>query len=178
MTPAKGGGRSRWLGGGRTLSARVCHAAERIVTGATPGCATSRRAEARLAEVRERLAFVDGRSLPIVADGDDQVRVWPFAGGLASASLARALTLPGLASAQWDEFSLSVRARSTDTVARAIATINPADARPSLPKNMSTALKFGACLPNSLATAVLRARTAVPAAVAKILSRPIRQVRS
>jgi len=178
VTPAKGGGRSRWLGGGRTLSARVCHAAERIVTGATPGCATSRRAEARLAEVRERLAFVDGRSLPIVADGDDQVRVWPFAGGLASASLARALTLPGLASAQWDEFSLSVRARSTDTVARAIATINPADARPSLPKNMSTALKFGACLPNSLATAVLRARTAVPAAVAKILSRPIRQVRS
>jgi ATP-dependent Lhr-like helicase len=178
VVPAKGGGRSRWLGGGRTLSARICHAAERIVAGTAPGCSLSRRAEARLAEVRERLAFVDGRSLPIVAEGDNQVRVWPFAGGLASASLARALTRPGLANSQWDDFSVSVRAASAETVARAIAEIDPGDANPPMPADMSTALKFAACLPNSVAAAVLRARTAVPDAVAEILSRPIRQLRA
>jgi ATP-dependent helicase Lhr and Lhr-like helicase len=173
---AKGGGRSRWLGGGRALSARVCHAAERIVAGATPGCALSRRAEAKLAEVRERLAFVDGRSLPIVADGDNQVRVWAFAGGLASASLECALARSGLASTRWDDFSISVRATSTDPVARAIAKINLADASPRLPPNIAAALKFSSCLPNSIAAAVLQARTAVPDAIAEVLCRPIRQI--
>jgi ATP-dependent helicase Lhr and Lhr-like helicase len=130
VVPAEGSGRSRWLGSGRTLSPRTSHAAERIVAGATPGCALSRRASARLTNVRDRLAFVDGRSLPIVANEDGRVRVWPFAGGLASASLARALTLRGLASARWDDFSVLVRATSTETVARAIAEMNPADACP------------------------------------------------
>jgi ATP-dependent Lhr-like helicase len=177
VVPVKGGGRSRWLGGGRTLSARVCHAAERIVAGAEPGCALSRRAEARLEEVRERLAFVDGRSLPIVAEGNNQVRVWPFAGGLASASLERALTRSGLASTRWDDFSTSVRATSTDAVAWAIAKINPADASPRLPANIAAALKFSSCLPNSIAAGVLHARTAAPDAVDQVLSRPIRQIR-
>jgi hypothetical protein len=111
VTPAMGGGGSRWLGGSRTLSARVCHAAERIVAGAAPGCALSRRAEARLAEVRVRLAFVDGRSLPVVADRGNQVRVWLFAGGLASASFERALAQSGLASTRWDDFSWFSHAR-------------------------------------------------------------------
>jgi ATP-dependent Lhr-like helicase len=178
VVPAKGGGRSRWLGSGRTLSAQICHAAERIVAGAAPSCQLSRRAVARLAEVRERLVFVDGRSLPIVADGDGQVHVWPFAGGLASASLARALTLSGLTSIRWDDFSVSMRATGAEPIARTIAKIDSADARPSLPEDMSIVLKFSACLTNSIAAGVLRARTAVPAAVAEILSRPIRQVRS
>jgi ATP-dependent Lhr-like helicase len=176
VVPAKGGGRSRWLGGGRTLSARVCHAAERIVAGAAPGCTLSRRAEARLAEVRERLAFVDGRSLPIVADGENHVRVWSFAGGLASASLVRALTPSGLSSIRWDDFSVSVRATGAKTVARAIVEINPADASPRLPPNLAAALKFSSCLPNSIAAEVLHARTAVPGAIAEILGRPIRQI--
>jgi hypothetical protein len=88
------------------------------------------------------------------------VCVWHFAGGLASASLARALTLPRLTTnAQWDDFSVSVRAATTETVARAIAKINSADARPHLSDDMAVALKFSACLPNAIAAAVLQART-------------------
>ena len=177
VVPAAGGGRSRWLGSSRTLSARISHTAERIVAGTMPGCALSRRAAARLAEVQERLAFVDGRSLPIVANKGGQVRVWHFAGGLASASLARALNVPGVANAQWDDFSVSVRATGTETVAQGIAEINPADARPPMPEDMSTALKFSVCLPKTIATTVLAARAAVPDAVAEILSRRTRQLR-
>jgi ATP-dependent Lhr-like helicase len=178
VIPAEGGGRSRWLGSSRSLCARISHTAERIVAGTTPGCALSRRAEARLADVHEQLAFVDGHSLPIVANRDGRVRVWHFAGGLASASLARALDLTGLANTQWDDFSLSIRAASTDIVTRAIAGINPSDARPKLPEDMATALKFSICLPNSIAAAVLMARTAVPDVIAEIFSRPVRQVRA
>jgi ATP-dependent Lhr-like helicase len=178
VVPAAGGGRSRWLGSVRTLSTRISHAAERVVAGSLPGCELSRRAAARLAEVRERLAFVDCRSLPIVAGNDGRVRVWHFAGGPASASLARALSLTGSAPPLWDDFSVSVRATSTGPVARAIAEIDPAGARPPLPGDMTAALKFSTCLPNSIAAAVLEARTAAPGAVAEILSRPLRQVRS
>jgi ATP-dependent Lhr-like helicase len=178
VVPAKGGGRSRWLGSGRTLSAQICQAAERIVAGVTPTCALSRRATERLAKVREQLPFIDGHSLPVVTNGKYRVQVWPFAGALASASLARALSLTGFTSIHWDDFSLAVRATGAEPVARAIAKINSADARPLLAEDMSTALKFSACLPNSIAAAVLRARTAVPAAVAEILSRPIHLVRS
>jgi ATP-dependent Lhr-like helicase len=176
VVPAKGGGRSRWLGSGRTLSAQICHAAERVVAGAAPGCALSRRATERLAKARERLSFIDGRSLPVVADRNGAVRIWPFAGGLVSASLEHALARSGLASTRWDDFSISVRATSTDPVARAIAKINPADTSPRLPPNIAAALKFNSCLPNSVTAAVLHARTAVPDAVAEVLCRPIRQI--
>ena len=132
----------------------------------------------RLAEIRERLAFVDCRSLPVMAGNDGRVRVWHFAGGLASASLVRALSSPGVASALWGDFSVSMRATSTEPVARAIAKVDPADACPPLPDDITATLKFGACLPTPLASAVLKARTADPDAVAEILSRPLRQVRS
>ena len=136
----------------------------------------TRRGAARLEEIRERLAFVDGRSLPIVAGREGRVHLWHCAGGLASASLA--LTRPGLDNTQWDDFSLSLQATSTATVARAVADIDPADACPPLPDDMAAALKFSDCLPNSIASAVLRARTAVPDAVAGILLRHIRRVQS
>lgn len=178
VVPAKSGGRSHWLGSGRALSAQICHAAERIVAGAAPSCALSRRATERLAKVREQLAFIDARSLPVVADRNGAVSVWPFAGGLASASLARALASHGLTFFRWDDFSVSVRGTNAETVARAIAKLNSTEAQPLLPEDMSTALKFSACLPNSIAAAVLRARTAVPTVVAEILSRPIPQLRS
>jgi hypothetical protein len=160
------------------LSPRICHAAEGVVAGAIPGCALSRRAAARLTEVRERLAFVDCRSLPIAAGNDGRIRVWHFAGGLASASLARALSPSGVYSAQWDDFSVSVRGTSTERVAMAIAKIDPADAGPPLPDDIAAALKFGVCLPKSIAATVLKARTADPDAIAEILSRPVRQVQS
>jgi hypothetical protein len=133
---------------------------------------------ARLTVVRDRLTFVDGCSLPVVADGRDVVRVWPFAGGLASASLARAFTERGLRPLRWDEFSVSVRGTSTEPVAQAIAGIDPANAWPALPDDMADALKFSECLPNSTSAAVLRVRTAVPDAIAEIVSRPIRLLRA
>jgi hypothetical protein len=101
-----------------------------------------------------------------------------FTTRLILAVFARALSLTGSAAAQWDDFSVSVRGTSTGPVARAIAEIDPADAGPPLPDDTTAALKFSICLPQSIAAAVLKARTAAPEAVAEILSRPFRQVRS
>ena len=68
-----------------------CRSAEAVVAGANPRCELSRRAVAKLEEIRERLAFVDGAggSLCIV-DNEQDSWIWTFGGGLANAALANA----------------------------------------------------------------------------------------
>ncbi len=177
VASAPAGGKSRWLGAGRSQSMQVCRSAERIVAGTEPYCALSRRAEAALGEIRERLAFVDGRALPIVFDNNGRVRVWCFAGGLASAALACALRLRGLAVADWDDFSISLHRPTPDEIATALASIKLSEARPELPDDLGKALKFSACLPDEVIRAVVETRLGDPAGVSAALSRPTKLVR-
>ncbi len=109
VVPVASGGRVHWLGMGRMLSFSICHAEERIITGSDPPCQISQRASERLATLRDRLQFVDGHSLPLVSDGIDRVTVWLFAGGLVSASVARALRDEGLSVVGWNDVSVAVR---------------------------------------------------------------------
>jgi len=176
VTAATGGGRSRWLGARRSQSMEVCRSAERIIAGAEPNCALSRRAVAALGEIRERLAFIDGRSLPIVSDNNGHVRIWCFAGGLACASLAHALQSRGLTVADWDDFSISPYSPAARAVAEALASIKPSEARPELPTDLGRALKFSACLPDDVTRAVVETRIGDPAAVTATLSRPTKLV--
>lgn len=178
VVPAAGGGKARWLGAARNRPAALCRAAERVVAGAEQGCALSKRAAQRLQEVRDRLPFVDGRTLPLVAEEDGRVRAWTFAGGLASAALARALAGSGTRVVGWDEFSVVVRAGDPGLVARAFADLDPAEARAPLPADLDKALKFGLCLPERLAAEVLRCRSDATDAVAQVLARPTRIVRT
>jgi len=95
VVSAPDAGRSRWLGSGRPLSASVGRAIERVAAGDEPGCMLSHRASARLAEIRERLDFVDGSSMPVVRDTAGRTTVWTFAGDRANAMLASSLRLGG-----------------------------------------------------------------------------------
>jgi Helicase conserved C-terminal domain/DEAD/DEAH box helicase len=72
------GGRSRSLGSGRVLPRAVCTMMEHIVAGAEPACRLSHRAETAIAQIWDRLAFVDADSLPIVSDDGDRVVIWAF----------------------------------------------------------------------------------------------------
>jgi ATP-dependent Lhr-like helicase len=176
VVPVEGGGRSRWIGAGRMLPFSICRAEERIIAGSEPTCHLSRRASERLMEIRERLEFIDGNCLPLVSDGVDHVTVWLFAGGLVSASVARALTEGGISTTGWDDVSVTVRARDVATVSLALAKIDPYTARPALPEDMVAALKFGLCLPPHVAEAVLVARTSNFGEIAQTVSRPARRI--
>lgn len=176
VVPAEGGGRSRWIGGGRLLPSSICRAEERVIAGAEPGCRLSRRAAERLSEIREGLEFVDGRSLPLVADGGE-VTAWLFAGGLVSASIARALTEGSISVAGWDDVSVTARIGDIETLSGAMGKVNTATARPALPDDLVTALKFGLCLPTDVAEAVIVARTSDPEEVAGAISRPQCRIR-
>ena len=176
VIPVQGGGRARWLGGGRNLTSQVCHAAECVVAGNNPACTLSQRSTARLAEIRERLAFVDGRSLPVVFEEDRRVRVQCFAGGLATASLARSLLQAGVAAASHDDFSISVRDSDYAQVAEALKRMDAAAVRPNLPDDIASALKFSLCLPDQVIRAVLSLRLTDPASINEVLSRATKLV--
>ncbi len=171
VVPAAGGGRSRWLGPGRMMPASICGMAERIVGGAAPGCRLSRRAEAQLVRVREDLAFVDAETLPVVADAGHHVVVWLFAGGLASASIARALALAGLHVVRWDDLSVTLDTADVRAVSQALHDLDPTQAYPDLPEDLALALKFGLCLPPAVAKAVLIARSSASDAISSIRRR-------
>lgn len=176
VVPADVVGRSRWLGSGRALPEAVCRMAERIVAGEMPGCRVSRRAASALATVRERLGFVDGETLPLVADGDGRVAIWGFAGGAASASVAGALAARSIRVVGFDDFSVTIRGDDLAHIAAEVASIDAFRACPPLPDDLTAALKFGLCVPGSLLAEVLADRTGDIEAVRRLTSRKARLV--
>ena len=176
VLPADSAGRSRWLGSGRLLPLSICRAEEQVVAHVDPDCTISKRAGERVLRMRDRLCFVDGKSLPLVSSGEGNVVLWLFAGGVASASIARALNEGGMRTVGWDDLSVTVQVPDIETVRRELVKVDPAAAHPALPDDMSARLKFGSCLPDRIAEEVIVARTSARVAVSNALSRPMRGI--
>jgi ATP-dependent Lhr-like helicase len=155
VVSAPDAGRSRWLGSGRPLSASVGRAIERVAAGDEPGCMLSHRASARLAEIRERLDFVDGSSMPVVRDTAGRTTVWTFAGDRANAMLASSLRLGGMSVASTGGLALVVLSADVRAVAAAIDHVDPRAAQPEVPPGLAAELKFSECLPPQIAAAVV-----------------------
>ena len=100
---------------------------------------------------------------------DRCVRVWCFAGGLATAALARSLLQAGVATASHDDFSISVRDSDYAQVAEALKRMDAAAVQPNLPDDIASALKFSLCLPDPL-------RLTDPASINEVLSRATKLV--
>lgn len=150
-----GEGRARWLGSGRPASYALCRSAEAVVVGAHPGCELSRRAAAKLEQVREQLSFVEGENIPVVDDGKGKVRIWTFGGGLTNAALAEALPASQTRS---DDFSISFKARSITAAMEAFSSLRSLCIRPSISSALIKELKFASCLPETVATSIVGAR--------------------
>jgi ATP-dependent Lhr-like helicase len=176
VLPTEGGGRSRWLGSGRPMSSVVANAVERVVAGTPPGCRLSRRAEAALNQIRTRLEFVDGSTLPLVADSEGRVVVWGFAGGAAMASIAAGLADQNLRVSAFDDMAVTVIVRNLGEVAKAIAALEPNGLHPRLPESIGAALKFSLCLPEPIARGVLQGRMSDATSVAALCRRALRLV--
>jgi len=177
VVPAESGGKARWYGMARMLPFSICRAEERIITGTNPPSKVSRRASERLGVLRNDLQFIDGLSLPLTADGTNRITVWLFAGGLVSASIAHELDCAGLPVIHWSDISVVVRADDLERVGLALMHVNITTAHPALPADLSTAMKFGLCLPRQLAEAVARARTSRSEEIAQPLLRSQRRIR-
>lgn len=136
------------------------------MAGAQPMCRLSHRAEAALAHIRGRLAFVDAELLPIVSDGRDRIVIWAFAGGAATASIAAGLADQGVLVIGFDDLTVALRGSDPQYVAKALRCIDQVSIHPKLPEDLASSLKFGLCLPVDVISSVLKARTSDAAAVA------------
>jgi ATP-dependent Lhr-like helicase len=155
VVASQGDGRARWLGGGRPASFAVCRAAESVVAGAEPGCSISRRATTKLEQVQERLPFVDGAQIPIVHDEHNNFRVWTFAGGLANAALAQAISA---ATPRSDDFCITISAGTDSATLDAFSRLDAVSVRPSFSAELIRDLKFTTCLSEKIAASTIEAR--------------------
>ncbi len=175
---AEEAGRSRWRGPGPTLGFRLCQAIRLLLASDDVSPRWSRRAQARLAELREEHAFVHAAGPTLLSRPSSGVEWWTFAGTRANAVLAGELGRLGVGRVEHDALAIAIEGREgqTDLVAlvQELGQRDPSSMTPVIEEDALEGLKFSACLPRELGLAVLAARMQDVPATREVLSQPMR----
>jgi hypothetical protein len=140
---------------------------------AVPGCRLSRRAAIKLDEIRDRLPFVDGTTVPVVNDCTGNVRIWTFAGARANAALGQAI--PGFRTNS-DDFCITIKSENTQESLDAISSLHSISIQPSLSAQMISDLKFSVCIPEPIAKFEIELRLLDKIGIDATLTRQIKLV--
>ncbi|NCC41481.1 MAG: DEAD/DEAH box helicase [Gammaproteobacteria bacterium] len=179
VEPSPEPGRSHWVGSPRALGFDLCRAVRSLLAGRDPDVRLSRRAQARLAELREEMAFVSDDGTTLVTHDSGDLRWWTFAGRGANAVLAQVLARSLGAVRRIDNFSLqidSAHLSSTEILERLRASDIPEPVWEDWMAQVQ--LKFERCLPETLAHEVILARLTDLAGAVAAQHEPIRAVRT
>jgi len=175
VEPTDERGRSRWLGEGQFLSFRICQAIRQILAPETMEPNWSERATARIGEIRLDYPWVSPNQTTLLQRANGEVLWWTFAGGLANSLIMD--HLGGSSKAKTD--NLCIRVSSTLKLADVESLIASRIRDEIIPVPSEEAignLKFGECLPPSIAGEVFSARFNDPEAIANIRREPMRVV--
>jgi ATP-dependent Lhr-like helicase len=165
-------GRSVWRGGGAWLSWEVCQAVAEVLAAGSSDPAWSRRAAARMGQVRADHPWADPAGCPVVVGPKGKPEWWTFAGYRANATLVGHLRAREIPAAGWDNFTVTLPAGPA--VGHLLTVTGPADPAPPFPATEAgtASAKFAECLsPDSLAT-LQRARLSDWSHAATVLRRP------
>jgi ATP-dependent Lhr-like helicase len=177
VEPAEGGGKARWNGTGiGGTSFALTRAMRAVLLGEDPQVALTRRATAKLTEVREELlATVHPGGTVLSREPGGDVRWWTWAGFRTNATLTA--TLAGTADPSQRTEDAFIRLRE-DLVARTwkAATADAAErlCLPEIDAKALHGLKFSAALPERLAVATLAIRLADLDGATAVLREPTR----
>lgn len=175
--PADGKGKARWNGGGLGgLSFALCRAMRSVLLGEDPPVRLSRRAEERLATVREDgLQLVHPGGTVITRDDAGDVRWWTWAGSRVNATLAATLSEIADAGQRVEEDCVRLRANLTpEEWRKAKAKATERLCLPEVDPKALMGLKFSIALPERLAVATLAARLADLDGAREVLREPSR----
>jgi ATP-dependent Lhr-like helicase len=138
----------------------------------------SRRAEARVAELRQEHAFVHAEGPTLLSRSPGQFEWWTFAGTRANATLAGEVA--GLCGCRVDHDALAVTIEGADGLPHVTAAVrelgsrDPSSMRPQVAEEALEGLKFSGCLPRDVALATLAARLRDESAARAVLGQSLR----
>jgi ATP-dependent Lhr-like helicase len=173
-------GRSRWRGSGPTLGFRLCQAIRHLLAGEEDSPQWSRRARARLVELRDEHPWVHADGPSLLSRPPAGAEWWTFAGTRANATLAGELSR--ICGGRVDHDALTVTAEGAESVAaveeavRRLAGKDVSAMEPQIEESALEGLKFSSCLPKGLALATLASRLRDEPAVRAVLGQPVRAV--
>jgi ATP-dependent Lhr-like helicase len=154
LEPAAGGGKARWLGGARSLGRDVCQGIHTVLAnGASPSIALSRRAQAHLQALTDEIPTSSGTHFVMSRRDGASVETWTFAGTRANRTLARYASTGG-AKVRFDAFSVQA-----SVAALPAALPEHFDLTENELAVFKQAIKFSDCVPRSLLTRTIIART-------------------
>ncbi len=173
VEPAEEPGRSRWLGEGQFLSYRICQGIRRILATESDEPCWSRRAAAEIGRLRMDYPWACLGHTTLLQRHDGEIQWWTFAGGLANSLVSDHLgTGPGT-----KRDNLCIRFPSNLKLAEVetlIASQMREEIIPVPRKDAIDNLKFGECLPATIAAEVFTARFDDPEAIASLRREPVR----
>lgn len=173
-------GRSRWRGTGPALGFALCQSMRLILAGEETSPRWSRRAQSRLAELREEHSWVHADAPSLVTRPPTGAEWWTFAGTRANATLAGELSRLCGGRIDHDALTITVEeAESVSAIERAVRELSqrePVSMAPSVEEAAIEGLKFSECLPKELALTMLAARLRDESAIRTVLSQPVRVV--
>jgi ATP-dependent helicase Lhr and Lhr-like helicase len=178
VEPAQSGGKARWntfgTGSGVAgLAFELVRAMRDVALGTDPPVQLTRRASARLAEARLRLASLIHPAGPVVHRNRGELRWWTWAGFRANATLAATLSDLIDPAGYFDDAHIRLRADLTvDDWRDATADAAQRLCLPNIDDRAVDGLKFSAALPRRLAVATLAARLADLSRAATVLNEP------
>ena len=171
-------GRSRWRGTGPTLGFALCQAMRRLLAGEEDSPRWSRRAQARLAQLREEHSFVHAEGPTLLSRPSSRTEWWTFAGTRANATLVGELSRRRVSRIDHDALTITVEGAEglagIEQAVRQLITEDPATMEPEVEESALEGLKFSQCLPKKLGLATLASRLRDESAIRATFSQPMR----
>ena len=179
VEPSEAEGKSRWLGSGQPLHFALCQAIRRVLTDKGRPGKLSRRAEEKLSEVREGFGWLESDGTTVLRD-ETGITWWTFGGLLANAPIAAKLRSMGIDAGKADNLFIPITGeydpkKIEDTI-KELAQTDPEQMATPIEAKALDDLKFSACLPADVATAMLQRRLTDHAAIRSVLAERVRLV--
>lgn len=177
VTPAPSGGRSRWCGSSRSLHFQHARAIRRVLATGDLAGIPSQRAKDAFDGLRSEMTWVEEQGTAIVRDAEGETRWWTFAGLRTNAMLAVALGDLVASPLLRDNLALPMRGGvMVRELQERLTGLEPSSLLPPVSPESLADLKFGSCVPEDLAIAMLGRRSAEAQAMHDVAAEPVRQV--
>ena len=156
LEPAKEGGTARWIGGGRGMGADVSAAIRAVLVDGPPaGTIVSRRATAKLDELRDAIP-ASGKPVGVVRDPSGTTRWWTFAGTNTNRTYAKLLATTAVVR-RFDGLGLDLSMVADGAVLPDLHQVHLTLESAEL-ELAAKSIKFSECLPGDLLARIVAAR--------------------